>query len=223
MHFSDIFKQSFLKEFSPNYSVSSMLLFLGIAAALGLYIFLVYRLVTKKSFYNKNFNTSLWVLTVVTAAIIITISSNIVLSLGMVGALSIVRYRTAIKDPMDLVFLFWAISTGIICGAGITVVAVELAILITVGVFILDKIPMPRPMKIMTVSARDCSCEAEIMDALKMHCKYHKVKSRTVSGDLLNIVVEYSTADEQKCATAISSIKCVTSVSTLAHDGEVTF
>ncbi|MCD8304267.1 MAG: DUF4956 domain-containing protein [Prevotellaceae bacterium] len=223
MHFSDIFKQSFLKEFAPNYSASSMLLFLGIAAALGLYIFLVYRLVTKKSFYNKSFNLSLWVLTVVTAAIIITISSNIVLSLGMVGALSIVRYRTAIKDPMDLVFLFWAISTGIICGAGITVVAVELAILITIGVFILDKIPMPRPMRIMTVSASDCSCEAEIMAALRQHCKYHKVKSRTLSQGLLNIVVEYNARDERRCTAAISAIKCVTSVSTLAHDGEVTF
>ncbi|MCD8301843.1 MAG: DUF4956 domain-containing protein [Prevotellaceae bacterium] len=200
-----------------------MLLFLCIAAALGLYIFLVYRLVTKKSFYNKNFNLSLWVLTVATAAIIITISSNIVLSLGMVGALSIVRYRTAIKDPMDLVFLFWAVSTGIICGAGITVIAVELAILITIGVLVLDKIPMPRPMKIMTVSASDCSQEAEILNALKEHCKYHKVKSRTVAGGLLNIVVEYSATDERKCTAAISSIKCVTSVSTLAHDGEVTF
>ncbi len=155
MHFSDIFKQSFLRDFSSNYSNTSMLFFMLVAAALGLYIFLAYRVVTRKNFYNKNFNLSLWVLTVVTSAIIITISSNIILSLGMVGALSIVRYRTAIKDPMDLVFLFWSISTGIICGAGIAIVAVELAIFITIGLLILTMIPLPRAMKIMTISATD--------------------------------------------------------------------
>ncbi len=223
MHFSDIFKQSFLREFSSNYSNSSMLFFMLVAAALGLYIFLVYRIVTKKSFYNKNFNLSLWVLTVVTAAIIITISSNIVLSLGMVGALSIVRYRTAIKDPMDLVFLFWSISTGIICGAGISIIAVELAVFITIGLFVLDKIPLPRPMKIMTVSATDSRCEEEIMEAMKTHCKHFKVKSRTVSNGMLNIVMEYNTTDEKACTAAIETIESVTSVSTLSHDGEVTF
>ncbi len=223
MHFSDIFKQSFLREFSSNYSNSSMLFFMLVAAALGLYIFIVYRIVTKKSFYNKNFNLSLWVLTVVTAAIIITISSNIVLSLGMVGALSIVRYRTAIKDPMDLVFLFWSISTGIICGAGISIIAVELAVFITIGLFVLDKLPMPRAMKIMTVCATDSKCEEEIMAAMKAHCKHYKVKSRTLAAGQLNIVMEYSTSHEKQCVDAIAKIEAVSSVSTLAHDGEVTF
>lgn len=73
---------------------------------------------TRKTFYSKNFNTSLAVVAVVTAAIILTVQSNIVISLGMVGALSIVRFRTAIKEPMDLAFMFWSISVGIICGAG---------------------------------------------------------------------------------------------------------
>ncbi|MCD8288775.1 MAG: DUF4956 domain-containing protein [Prevotella sp.] len=223
MHFTDIFKQSFLREFSSNYSNTSMLFFLCVAAALGLYIFLVYRIVTKKSFYNKNFNLSLWVLTVITAGIIITISSNIILSLGMVGALSIVRYRTAIKDPMDLIFLFWSLATGIICGAGIAIIAVELAVLVTIGVFILDKIPMPRAMKIMTISASDSKCEDEILQALKSNCKHYKIKSRSLSAGLLNIVLEYSATDEKACTDAISAIASVNSVSTIAHDGEVTF
>ncbi len=223
MHFSDIFKQSFLREFSSSYSNASMLFFMLVAAVLGLYIFLAYRVVTRKSFYNKSFNLSLWVLTVVTTAIIITISSNIVLSLGMVGALSIVRYRTAIKDPMDLVFLFWAISTGIICGAGLSIIAVELAVAITIGLLVLDKLPMPRAMKIMTVSATDSGCEDEIMGVIKSHCKHYKVKSRSLSAGQLSIVMEYSTADEKACTDAIAAIKAVSSVSTLAHDGEVTF
>ncbi len=223
IHFSDIFKQSFLRDFSSNYSNTSMLFFMLVAAALGLYIFLAYRVVTRKNFYNKNFNLSLWVLTVVTSAIIITISSNIILSLGMVGALSIVRYRTAIKDPMDLVFLFWSISTGIICGAGIAIVAVELAIFITIGLLILTMIPLPRAMKIMTISATDNTCEDKIMSLLKTYCKHYKVKSRTLSAGMLNLVIEYSSTKEKECTNAIAQIEAVNSISTLAHDGDITF
>ncbi len=222
-HFSDIFKQSFLRDFASNYSNSSMLFFLLVAAVLGLYIFLIYRVATRKNFYNKNFNISLWVLTVVTAAIIITISSNIILSLGMVGALSIVRYRTAIKDPMDLVFLFWSISTGIICGAGLAIVAVELAIFITIGMFLLTKIPLPHAMKIMTISATSYECEDKIMNILKANCKHYKVKSRSLSAGMLSLVIEYDSIQEKECIAQIAVIKEVNSISTLSHDGDVTF
>ena len=91
MTFSDIFKNSFLQEFSGNMSTTAVVFYMFLAACFGFYIFLVYRNMTRKNFYQKSFNISLWVLTVIIAAIIITISSNIVLSLGMVGALSIVR------------------------------------------------------------------------------------------------------------------------------------
>ena len=94
-----------------------------VTALLALYIFAIYRLVTRKVFYSKNFNISLAVMSLITAAIILAMQSNLVISLGMVGALSIVRFRTAIKDPMDLAFLFWSISVGIICGAGLYEVA----------------------------------------------------------------------------------------------------
>ncbi len=117
MSFSDIFRSSFLEEYSADMSVGMILVYLAVAAVIGFYIFLIYRVITKKTFYDKNFNISIWVLTVITAAIILVISSNIVLSLGMVGALSIVRYRTAIKDPMDLVFMFWALFEGRSWGA----------------------------------------------------------------------------------------------------------
>ena len=115
----DLIMKSFLEGYATSeLNVGTMFFCMGIAAAIGLYIFLIYKLVNKNSFYNRNFNISLIALTVITAAIILTIQSNIVVSLGMVGALSIVRFRTAIKYPMDLVFLFWSISVGIICGAG---------------------------------------------------------------------------------------------------------
>ena len=117
MNYIDIFKKSFLEGYaSSNLTVKSILVCMAITILISAYIFFVYRLINRNSFYNKNFNMSLPAIAIITAAIILTIQSNIVISLGMVGALSIVRFRTAIKDPMDLVFLFWSISVGIICG-----------------------------------------------------------------------------------------------------------
>ena len=126
MSFKDIFKKSFLEGFaSTEITTVTVLAALAIACALAFYIFLTYRVLTRKTFYSKNFNISLAGITVITAALILTMQSSVVLSLGMVGALSIVRFRTAIKDPIDLMFLFWAISVGIICGAGLAQVAIR--------------------------------------------------------------------------------------------------
>ena len=115
-NFSDIFKKSFLEGFTGgDISTGRIAATLAVTALIALYIFVIYRVVTRKTFYSKTFNISLVALAVVTSAIILAMQSNLVISLGMVGALSIIRFRTAIKDPMDLVFLFWSISVGIRC------------------------------------------------------------------------------------------------------------
>ena len=130
MNFSDIFKKGFLSSYtSENISVPHITAVLLITAAIAAYIFIVYRLVTKKTFYSRNFNIALAGIAVVTAGIILAVQSSIVISLGMVGALSIVRFRTAIKEPMDLCFLFWSIAVGICCGAHMTEVAVVLSLI----------------------------------------------------------------------------------------------
>ena len=125
MGYKDIFKKAFLEGYANVElgAIDIMMVFI-IASLLGLFIFYIYRLVMKKTFYSLSFNISLVALTIITSSIILTIQSSIVISLGMVGALSIVRFRTAVKDPLDLVFLFWAISVGIICGAGLAEIAV---------------------------------------------------------------------------------------------------
>ena len=126
MSFKDIFKKSFLEGFaSTEITTLTVVTALGVACLLALYIFFVYRVVTRKTFYSKNFNITLAGVTVITASLILTMQSSVVLSLGMVGALSIVRFRTAIKEPMDLMFLFWSISVGIICGALVSVKGIQ--------------------------------------------------------------------------------------------------
>ena len=165
MTFKDIFKKSFLEGYSSTEITSTtVLVALAVASALALYIFLVYRVVTRKTFYSKSFAISLAGVTLITTALIMTMQSSVVLSLGMVGALSIVRFRTAIKDPMDLMFLFWSISVGVICGAGLAQIAVILSVVLTFGILILEKIPVAKAPMILVVNAN--SRDAEFGDRI---------------------------------------------------------
>lgn len=225
MNFSDIFKKSFVSMFTQtNISTSHIVMSLCMTCVIALYIFVVYRLITRKTFYNKNFNISVAALSIITAIIILTVQSNIVISLGMVGALSIVRFRTAIKDPMDLVFLFWSISVGIACGAGMVEIAVIGSLLLTIFIFVLDRLPVAKAASILVVNA---SSGIELMESINKivtsNSKYHKVKSRNVSDSSLDVVIELWAAKEDTLIQELKSLEHVTSVSLMAHDGEVTF
>ena len=224
MSFKDIFKKSFLEGYaSAEITTSTVLVALGIACALALYIFFVYRIVTRKTFYSKNFNITLAVITVITAALILTMQSSVVLSLGMVGALSIVRFRTAVKDPMDLSFLFWSISVGIICGAGLAQVAVILSVLITVGILVLDQMPVAKAPMILVVNSDDLDAEEAVTGAVKKYVKHMTVKSRNMTDVSLDLVIELRTDEGSALIRDVKKIPGVTAVSLLAHDGEVTF
>ncbi len=222
--FKDIFKKSFLEGYaSAEITTVTILAALGIACALALYIFFVYRVITRKTFYSKNFNISLAGITVITAALILTMQSSVVLSLGMVGALSIVRFRTAVKDPMDLMFLFWSISVGIICGAGLAQVAVILSVVITVGILILDRMPVAKAPMILVVNAADPDAEEAVTSAVGKFCKFFTVKSRNLTASSLDLVLEVRTAEGGALVRAVMAQEGVTSASLLSHDGEVTF
>jgi uncharacterized membrane protein YhiD involved in acid resistance len=160
---------------------------------------------------------------VITAAIILAMQSNLVISLGMVGALSIIRFRTAIKDPMDLVFLFWSISIGIICGAGLYEIALLASLLVTVVVIGLDLLPTSKAPMMLVVNAAELEAEAAVLDAVKAAGKTCKVKSRNVSAGHLDMIIEVRVAKEAELVKAVSEIAAVSSVSLISHDGEVTF
>ena len=224
MSTKDILKKSFLQSItSADITPQEIFLVLAIATVLSLYIYFIYKVLTRKTFYNKTFNISLAALALITAGIILTIQSSIVVSLGMVGALSIVRFRTAIKDPMDLVFLFWSISVGIICGARLYVIAVILCVFVTVVLFALDKVPTAKAPKILVVNASDIDAEDAILEVVDGLCSYYKVKSRSLSADQLDMVVELRVKEEKELVNGIHELEAVQNVSLLAHDGEVTF
>ena len=178
---------------------------------------------TRKTFYNKNFGISLAALAIITAAIIMTIQSSIVISLGMVGALSIVRFRTAVKEPMDLVFLFWSISTGIICGANLYLLGVVACLVVTVALFVLDLIPVTKAPMLLIVNSSDTDGEEAVLNIVKRFSKYCRVKSRTVSAGRLDLVIEVRVSEEGKLVKEVSALEKMDSVSLISHDGETTY
>ena len=224
MNFADIFKQSFLQGYaSSSLTLTSVLSCMVVVTLVSGYIFVVYRLISRDSFYNLNFNIALPAIAVITAAIILTIQASIVISLGMVGALSIVRFRTAIKDPMDLVFLFWSISTGIICGANLYLLGVVACLVVTVALFVLDLIPVTKAPMLLIVNSSDTDGEEAVLNIVKRFSKYCRVKSRTVSAGRLDLVIEVRVSEEGKLVKEVSALKQMDSVSLISHDGETTY
>ena len=166
-----------------------------VTCVLALYIFVVYRILTRKTFYSKNFNISLAGIALITSGIILTIQSSLVVSLGMVGALSIVRYRTAVKDPIDLMFLFWSISVGIICGAGLAQIAVILSLVLTVLLLILENLPVARAPMILVVNSADPEAEEDIMETVREYAKRPVIKSRNMTAQSLDLTIELRTSE----------------------------
>lgn len=224
MNYVDIFKKSFLEGYaSSTLSTKSIIICMAITIFISAYIFVLYRLINRNSFYNKNFNISLPAMAIITAAIILTIQSSIVISLGMVGALSIVRFRTAIKDPMDLVFLFWSISIGIICGAGFAVIAVVASIVLTCGILLANWFPIAKSPKILLVNSSTFKDEERITEIVKKYCSIYKIKARNLTKDHLDMAIEVRVQEEALLVTELMGLENIVSASLIAHDGEVTF
>lgn len=224
MGFQDVFKNSFLEGFtSMDITTGKIMATLFVTGLLALYIFFIYRLVTRKVFYSKSFNISLAAMALITAAIILAMQSNLVISLGMVGALSIIRFRTAVKDPMDLAFLFWAISIGIICGAGLYEVALVTSVAVTIFILVLDLLPVAKAPMILVVNSSKMDGEQEILDVVGKYAKAYKVKSRNLSQGRLDLVVELRVKEESSLVSEVAAMDGMVSASLIAHDGEVTF
>lgn len=224
MSFSDLFKKSVVEGFTnADISLSKILVTLGITVVLALYIFAVYRLATKSVFYSKGFAISMAAISVITAAILIAMQSNLVISLGMVGALSIVRFRTAIKDPMDLLFLFWSIGVGIICGAGLYSVAIVGSLVVTVVLLVLSLTPVVRAPFLLVVNGEGEELEQAVLEAVQHHTRAYRVKSRNLSRGHMDLIVEVRVKAGGDLLREVAAISSVEEASLLSHDGETTF
>ncbi len=204
---------------SKPLSISAILICICITALIGAYIFILYRRINAAVFYNRNFNVSLVTIAIITAAIIITIQSNIVVSLGMVGALSIVRFRTAVKDPLDLVFLFWAISIGIICGAGFALIAIVASLVLTVIILLLLSIKQEKNITMLTIRSGNFEAENIIMDIIKNNCSYSNIRAQNMDKNGMDMTIEVRIGEKERLVHELMKEDFIESVSFVDNSG----
>ncbi len=222
MSFTDALKKSVLQGFiNTDIPTIQIVLTLGITFVIAMYIFFIYRLVSRTALYNKEFHISMAIISVITAGIIVAMQSSIVISLGMVGALSIVRFRTAIKSPMDLLFLFWSIGTGIICGAGLFELAFVVALMVTIGILILEFMPQVKKPYLLIINGTKEMEETVILQVIKKYAKFIKVRSRNIKKNGVDYIIEVRTKEEKELLAELDKMESIVQISLLAHEGEV--
>lgn len=224
MSIKDVIKKSVLEGFeSGNLSTTECIVTLGMAILVGLYIYAIYRVTTKSGFYNRAFNKSLASMPLITAAIMVAMQSNLVISLGMVGALSIVRFRNAVKDSNDLTYLFWSISAGIVVGTGLFAIAAILSLCMTALQVGLDILPSVRAPYLLVVSGERKTQEEALLSAAKAYASRMKVRSRNVTEKGTDWILEIQVKDAAGLVECVSALEGVSSVNLLSHDGEIRF
>ena len=216
--FSDIFKKSFMEGSTTQISIPGIFLVLGLSLVVAGYIYIVYKKCYIGVIYSHNFNVALAMMTIISAMIIATISSNITLSLGMVGALSIVRFRTAIKDPIDLIFLFWAVAAGITVGARLWVMVLLGNLCIGLAFMFMTKLKRKDVIYLLVISYDD-----EAFPAVNAVLQMFKsvLRSKISRNGLTEMTVEIKMSDENTQFTEkLTAIPQVHSVSLVTYSGE---
>lgn len=218
--FNDLFKSSFLEKVS-SFSALDMILAMGLALVVGLFIFLVYKKTFNGVMYSQSFGVSLIGMTLVTTLIILAVNSNVVLSLGMVGALSIVRFRTAIKEPIDIVFLFWAISAGIVLGAGLIPLAVFGSVFIGVILLVLVNQKSRENPYILVLNCENDQAERQAVEQAVSQVRRYSVKSKTVSQGNVELTMEVRLqAESTALVNALCQLPGVRSAVLVSYNGE---
>ena len=220
MTFNDIFKSSFLENVT-SVSILDMTLTLVLGFAIGLFIFLVYKKTYQGVMYSSSFGVTLIALTMITGMVILAVTSNVVLSLGMVGALSIVRFRTAIKEPLDIAFLFWAIAAGIVLAAGMIPLAVIGSVVIGIILLIfVNKKTYSNPY-IVVIRCIDHATEEKAVDYLRSMCERCIVKSKSAQKGSIELNLEIRLKnDDTGFVNALSDMHGVDSAVLVSYNGD---
>ncbi len=220
MNFNDIFKSSFLENVT-SISVFDMVLTLVLAFGIGVFIFLVYKKTYSGVMYSSSFGTTLIALTMITATVILAVTSNVVLSLGMVGALSIVRFRTAIKEPLDIAFLFWSIGAGIVLAAGMIPLAVIGSVVIGIVLLIFVNRKSHTHPYIAVITCENSDAEKNAVECLRANTVKAVTKSKSVQSGLIELNLEIRLKDDNTdFVNALSSINGVTRAVLVSYNGD---
>lgn len=220
MTFNDIFKSSFLENIA-SVSILDMAIALVLAFGIGMFIFLVYKKTYQGVMYSSSFGTTLVALTMITTVVILAVTSNVVLSLGMVGALSIVRFRTAIKEPLDIAFLFWSIAVGIVLAAGMIPLAVIGSVIIGVILLVFVNKKSHVSPYIVVLSCTDSAAEKNAKEFLDKQVQRCVVKSKTAQKGMIELNLEIRMKnDNTDFINALSEMNGVNSAVLVSYNGE---
>ena len=220
MTFNDIFKSSFLQNIT-EFSAVDTILGLAVALVLGLFIFMVYKKTLTGIMYSEGFGLTLIGLSLVTTLVIMAVTSNVVLSLGMVGALSIVRFRAAIKEPVEIVFLFWSLASGIVIGAGMIPLAVIGSAIIGVILLIFANRKVHNTPYILVLNCANEEVEKASLEIVKKSCAHYVVKSKTIRSAGIELTTELRTRDAATdFVNRIAELQGVEDATLVSYNGE---
>jgi len=215
-----LFNFSFLDR-AATFSIPDILISLLIAFAIGLFIFFVYTKTYKGVMHSSSFGIALIAMNLITSLVILAVSSNLIVSLGMVGALSIVRFRTVVKEPLDLVYLFWSISIGIIVGVGLIPLAIIGSLAIGLILFVFVNRKTTDTPYVVVISCDGDSAEEKSLDLLRGYTKKHVIKAKTVSGEGLELTVEVRLKDSSsQFVNALLGIEGVHNATLVSYNGD---
>lgn len=223
INFSDIFKSSFIEK-TTSFSLTDSIIGLVVAFLIGLFIYVVYKKTFNGVIYSHSFNISLLIMTMATALVIMGISNNVLLSLGMVGALSIVRFRTPIKDPMDLVYIFWSIVSGILCGAGFIPLVVIGSVLIGIVLLVfVNKITVENPFLLIVKAGGGSSSEAIEAELKKVTSRYQLKSQSFMGSDEMETTYEVRMKTGESAMLAeLKALPGIKSAVMVSYDGNFT-
>ena len=220
MTFQDIFKSDFLENIG-SISMTDMILSLTLAFLLGLFIFFIYRKSYSGVMYSDSFGVTLVALSLITTLLIMTVVSNVVLSLGMVGALSIVRFRTAIKEPMDIAFLFWSIAVGIVLAAGLIPLAVFGSIFIGAVLFVYSRKKTVDSPYILIVSCENAEAEKRVRVFTGSQVRRMNLKSKSIEAGCIELNYEVRLKkDDSSFVNELDAMRGVSRVTLVSYNGD---
>ena len=219
----ELIKSALSGAWGNNVGPAEVVLSLCFSVLIAVYIFCVYSLIVKKSFYSKEYGITLVGVCMITTVLVITIQFSLLVSLSVGGALSIIRFRTAIKSSLDMMFLFWSIAAGIMCGTGVALYAFILSTVLTVVVFVFVKLPIIKTPMILIVNANSLNNEEELLKTIKNNSKYFEMKAKNVTRNSYDYTFEFMSEKSDELVRLLSAKSYIDSVSVLTHNGDIHF
>lgn len=216
---SDIFQNIGLVYENSPISALSILTVLAMVLILAVYEFIVYRFISHRSFYNKSYNITIAVIPFFIATIILCLQSNIVITLGTIGALAIIRFRTAIKDPVDMVYLLWSVHTGIVCGCQLFPVAIITSIAVTILLIILENLHFGRKPYVVIIHS-SAEIEEKIRRIFRQYCRSYRIKSRNFTTNGIDYAIEATIRKPKELAHRLNNAKRVEKFSIIEYDAD---